>query len=166
MPSSSAIILCSSWGKTQNSWKFVTDVAKLLPAGSCWILLWHLLLCVLQFFLLPLWHQVIQPAQFPFGEDEIQQLTDKHQGQDLIERPNEKPVKKYHLTVHLVQLQHCKRHCSYHHWKHNGCLGSLDDPQQHQAAELDDGEEVHLPQWDVAKVNEVRLMFGWHAEQP
>lgn len=54
----------------------------------------------------------------------------------------------------------------YHHGEDDGGPGRLDDPQQHQAAELDDGEEVHLPQWDVAKVDEVRLVLGRHAEQP
>lgn len=54
----------------------------------------------------------------------------------------------------------------YHHGENDGSLGGLDDPQQDQTAELDDGEEVHLPQRDVAKVDEVRLMFGRHAEQP
>lgn len=71
-------------GEDRNQLKFGTAVAKVLSAGSCRILLRYLLLCVLQFFLLPLWHQVIQPAQFSFRKDEIQQLTDKHQGQDLI----------------------------------------------------------------------------------
>lgn len=54
----------------------------------------------------------------------------------------------------------------YHHGEDDGGPGRLDDPQQDQAAELDDGEEVHLPQRDVAKVDEVWLMLGWHAEQP
>lgn len=54
----------------------------------------------------------------------------------------------------------------YHHGEDDGGPGRLDDPQQDQAAELHDGEEVHLPQWDVAKVDEVWLVLGRHAEQP
>lgn len=54
----------------------------------------------------------------------------------------------------------------YHHGEDDGGPGRLDDPQQDQAAELDDGEEVHLPQRDVAKVDEVWLMLGRHAEKP
>lgn len=59
-----------------------------------------------------------------------------------------------------------RTHSDYHHGEDDGGLGGLDDPEQDQAAELNDGEEVHLPQWDVTKVDEVRLMFGRHAEQP
>lgn len=36
--------------------------------------------------------------------------------------------------------------CTDHHRKHNGSPGCLDGPQKNQTAELDDGEEVHLPQ--------------------
>lgn len=53
----------------------------------------------------------------------------------------------------------------YHHGEDDCGPGRLDDPQQDQAAELDDGEEVHLPQRDVAKVDEVWLMLGRHAKQ-
>lgn len=45
-----------------------------------------LLLCILQFLLLPLWHQVIQPTQFSLSKDKVQQLTDEHQGQDLMQQ--------------------------------------------------------------------------------
>lgn len=82
-------------------------------------------------------------------------------------RPN--VVRKHTVTSRMQWAQKCGRSawvpCFYHHGEDNGSLGSLDDPQQDQAAELDDGEEVHLPQRDVAKVDEVRLMFGRHAEQ-
>lgn len=61
---------------------------------------------------------------------------------------------------------HTQTHLFYHHGKDNSSLRGLDDPEQDQAAELDDGEEVHLPQGDMAQVDEVWLMFGWHAEQP
>lgn len=42
---------------------------------------------------------------------------------------------------------------THHHGKHNGSLGGLDDPEQDQAAELDDGEEVHLPQGYVSQID-------------
>lgn len=61
---------------------------------------------------------------------------------------------------------HSHTNSGYHHRKNDGSLGGLDDPEQDQAAELDDGEQMHLPQGYMAKVDEVRLMFGWHAKQP
>lgn len=70
----------------------------------------------------------------------------------------------YALNTHVYM--HRRTHSDYHHGEDDGGLGGLDDPEQDQAAELNDGEEVHLPQWDVTKVDEVRLMFGRHAEQP
>ena len=53
----------------------------------------------------------------------------------------------------------------YHHGEDNGGPGGLDDPQQGETGELDDGEEVHLPQGHVAEVDEVGLMLSGHAEQ-
>lgn len=55
---------------------------------------------------------------------------------------------------------------SYHHWENNSSRGGLDDPEQGQAEQLDDGEEVHPAQGHVAEVGEVRLVLGWHQEQP
>lgn len=55
--------------------------------------------------------------------------------------------------------------CMYHHGEDDGSGGGLDHPQQHQAGELGDGEQVHLPQGHVAQVDEVGLVLGWHAEQ-
>lgn len=43
----------------------------------------HLYLRILQLLLLPFGHQVVQPAQLPLGEDEVEQLADEHQRQDL-----------------------------------------------------------------------------------
>lgn len=68
------------------------------------------------------------------------------------------------LLILLTNVR-TQTHWCYHHGKDDGSLGGLDDPEQNQAAELDDREEVHLPQRDVAQVDEVRLMFGRHAEQ-
>lgn len=39
---------------------------------------------------------------------------------------------------------------THHHGKNNGRLGGLDDPEHNQTGELDDGKEVHLPQWYVS----------------
>lgn len=55
---------------------------------------------------------------------------------------------------------------SYHHGKNDGSSGGFNDPQKHQAAELDDGEQVDLSQRDVSQVNKVRLVFRRHPKQP
>ena len=52
-----------------------------------------------------------------------------------------------------------------HHGEDDGIIGGLDDPEHDQAAELDDGEEMDLPQGNVSQVDEVRLVLGWHAKQ-
>lgn len=52
-----------------------------------------------------------------------------------------------------------------HHGEDDGSLGGLDDPQQDQTAQLDDSEEVDLPQGDVTEIDEVGLVLRRHAEQ-
>lgn len=52
-----------------------------------------------------------------------------------------------------------------HHGKNNGSFGGLDEPEQDQTSELDDGEEVDLPQGYVSEIDEVWLVLGWHAEK-
>lgn len=52
-----------------------------------------------------------------------------------------------------------------HHGEDDGSLGGLDDPQQDQTAQLDDSEEVDLPQRDVTEIDKVGLVLGRHAEQ-
>lgn len=54
---------------------------------------------------------------------------------------------------------------AHHHWEDDSCRRRLDNPEKHQASELGDSEQVHLPQGDVAQVDEVRLVLRWHAEQ-
>lgn len=54
---------------------------------------------------------------------------------------------------------------TYHHGKDDGSSGGLDEPEQNQTAELDDGEEVHLPQRYMSEIDEVWLVLGWHAEK-
>lgn len=54
---------------------------------------------------------------------------------------------------------------AHHHGEHNSSRWRLDHPEQYEAGELGDGEQVHLPQGDVAQVDEVWLVLGWHAEQ-
>jgi len=132
----------------------------------------YLLLRVLQFLLLPLRHEVVQPAQLALGEDEVQQLPDEHQRQHLNGREN------YSTSTDIVefetlpnaQMRGDSRVDSYfegwyHHGEDDSGPGGLDDPQQGETRELDDGEEVNLPQGHVAEVDEVRLVLGWHAEQ-
>lgn len=43
------------------------------------------LFSVLKLLLLALWHEVIQPAHLPLGEDTVHQLPDEHQSQHLQE---------------------------------------------------------------------------------
>lgn len=93
MPSSSTIILCSSWRKRQKEnvkhWSCSSGSGGNLkwPQATSGRLrcapLPHLFRRILQLLLLPLRHQVVQPTQLSLAEDEVQQLTDKHQGQDL-----------------------------------------------------------------------------------
>lgn len=54
---------------------------------------------------------------------------------------------------------------SHHHREHDGGHGGLEDPEQSQADDLQEGEEVDLPEGDVPQVDEVRLVFGRHQEQ-
>lgn len=60
----------------------------------------HLLLRILQFLLLPLGHQVVQPAQLPLGEHEVEQLADEHQRQDL-KRQSDGVTAALLISVHL-----------------------------------------------------------------
>lgn len=54
---------------------------------------------------------------------------------------------------------------AHHHGKNNGSGRRLDHPEQHQARELGDGEQVNLSQRDVPQVDEVWLVLCRHAEQ-
>lgn len=54
---------------------------------------------------------------------------------------------------------------THHHREDDSGRRRLDNPEQHQTGELGDSEQVHLPQRDVAQVDEVRLVLCWHAEQ-
>lgn len=53
----------------------------------------------------------------------------------------------------------------HHHGEDDGGACRLDGPEDDKAAELDRGEDVDLPQRDVAQVDQVRLVLGRHAEQ-
>lgn len=53
----------------------------------------------------------------------------------------------------------------YHHRKDYGGSGGFDDPEKHQAAELDDGEHVNFSQRDVSQVDKIRLVFCRHPKQ-
>jgi len=54
---------------------------------------------------------------------------------------------------------------SYHDREYDGSDSGLEDPEQSQAEDLQEGEEVDLSEGNVSKVNQVRLMFGWHQKQ-
>lgn len=54
---------------------------------------------------------------------------------------------------------------SHHHGEDNGGGRGLDGPEDDEAGQLHHGEDVDFPQRDVAQVDQVRLVFGGHAEQ-
>lgn len=49
-----------------------------------------------------------------------------------------------------------------HHGEDYGQEGGFENPEDGQAGDLNQREEVHPPQGDVAEVGEVRLVLGWH----
>lgn len=53
----------------------------------------------------------------------------------------------------------------YHHRKDDGGSGRFNDPEEHQAGELDEGEQVNLPQRNMSQVDEVWLVLSWHPKQ-
>lgn len=57
------------------------------------------------------------------------------------------------------------RSTSYHHGKDDGSPGHLDDPEQDKTGQLDQGEEMNLPQGHVPQVDEIWLVFRRHPEQ-
>ena len=54
---------------------------------------------------------------------------------------------------------------AYHHGEHHGCGRGLDDPQQNQTGQLDQREDMDLPQRNVAQVDQIWLVLGRHSEQ-
>lgn len=52
-----------------------------------------------------------------------------------------------------------------HNGENNGSHSGLEDPEERQTKQLDESEEMDLPQWDVPQVDQVRLVFGRHEEQ-
>lgn len=53
----------------------------------------------------------------------------------------------------------------YHHRENNGSRRCLDNPEQDEAGELDEGEEVDFAQWHVPQVDEIWLMFCRHPKK-
>lgn len=70
------------------------------------------------------------------------------------------------MIMHATIQKYTQTHMSYHHRKDYGGSGSFDDPEKHQAAELDDGEQVNFSQRDVSQVDKIRLVFCRHPKQP
>ena len=64
-----------------------------------------------------------------------------------------------------VLLQHISLYGYYHHGENDSGCGGLDDPEQYEAGELHQGENMDLPQGNVAQVDQVRLVLGWHTKQ-
>lgn len=54
---------------------------------------------------------------------------------------------------------------TYHNGEDDGQEGGLEDPEHSQAYDLDQCEEMHLPQGNVTEVREVRLVLGRHHVQ-
>lgn len=52
-----------------------------------------------------------------------------------------------------------------HNGENNGSHSGLEDPEERQTKQLDESEEMDLPQWDVPQVDQVWLVFGRHEEQ-
>lgn len=54
---------------------------------------------------------------------------------------------------------------AHHHGENDGSRRRLNHPEQHQARELGDGEQVNFSQRDVTQVDKVWLVLCRHAEQ-
>lgn len=62
-----------------------------------------------------------------------------------------------------VLFDYLKSH--YHHGKHHSRCRGLDYPQQDQTGELNQGEDVDLPQRHISQVDQIRLVLSRHAKQ-
>lgn len=69
------------------------------------------------------------------------------------------------FLLNQFHLAASELHVSYHDREYDGSHGGLEDPQQSQAEDLDEGEEVDLPEGNVSQVNQVGLMFRGHQKQ-
>lgn len=71
-----------------------------------------------------------------------------------------------HRTLYNILLSHTyNRSRIYHHGENDGSFGGFSDPEEDKGAELDDGEQVDLPQRNMSQIDEVGLVFRWHPEQ-
>ena len=61
--------------------------------------------------------------------------------------------------------QHKNSSLLYHHRENNSSSGGFDDPKEDQAAELNDGKQMNLPQRNMSQVDKVWLVFCWHPKQ-
>lgn len=120
------------------------------------------LFLIVLFLLLALWHQVVQPAQLPLGEEEVEKLPDEDQRQNL--EPGGRIIISQNVLCD-VSPHHAEVWGGHHHGEDDGGGGGLDDPEQHQAGELHQREHVDLPQRHVAQVDQIGLVLGGHAEQ-
>lgn len=53
----------------------------------------------------------------------------------------------------------------YHHGENDSSGQRFDDPEQNQAAELGDGEQVNLPQRDVSQIDKIWLVLRGHTDE-
>lgn len=54
---------------------------------------------------------------------------------------------------------------AYHHGENDRSRQRFDDPEQNQAAELGDGEQVNLPQRDVSQIDKIWLVLRRHTDK-
>ncbi len=52
-----------------------------------------------------------------------------------------------------------------HNRKDDGSHSGLEDPEERQTKQLDESEQMDLPQWHMPQVDQVWLVFGRHEEQ-
>lgn len=135
---------------------------KLNFAVDAPLLLAFLLLLILLFLFVLLGDDVVQVAEVVLGEDVVHRLADGDQSQDLCgNRRQERGAVQLGDGLFLLGRVVAR----YHDGEDDGSHGGLEDPQEGQAQGLDEGEEVDASLWDVAQVDEVRLVLGGHQEQ-
>lgn len=59
----------------------------------------------------------------------------------------------------VVKGRDVKESSTYHDREYDSSHGGFEDPEEGQAHHLQEGEEVDPAQWDVAQVDEVRLVL-------
>lgn len=77
-------------------------------------------------------------------------------------RPIKREVPQIYYESHRPRLN---IEVSYHYREYDGGHSGLEDPEQSQAKDLEECEEMDLPEGNVSQVHQVRLMLRWHQKQ-